>query len=147
MKILHLQRSISTLTVHQGRRLAGQCWAMKGGLCGSGLGLESAELGYETVMLSGAAPGNRLRPEAVESFFYLWRATGEPEYRDWGWAVFEAFQQHSRTPQGAYASVRVSLSSTAVCRFVSWYSEPVLQSGQGVVMTATCIFTILCSAR
>ena len=28
---------------------------------------------------------NILRPETVESFFYLWRATGDPQYREWGW--------------------------------------------------------------
>lgn len=28
---------------------------------------------------------NILRPETVESFFYLWRVTGDPVYREWGW--------------------------------------------------------------
>ena len=26
-----------------------------------------------------------LRPEVVESYFVLWRLTGDPTYRDWGW--------------------------------------------------------------
>ena len=26
-----------------------------------------------------------MRPETVESFFYLWRVTGDQRYRDWGW--------------------------------------------------------------
>ena len=26
-----------------------------------------------------------LRPETVESFFYMWRITGDPQYREWGW--------------------------------------------------------------
>lgn len=28
---------------------------------------------------------NILRPETVESFFYMWRVTGDPMYREWGW--------------------------------------------------------------
>ena len=26
-----------------------------------------------------------MRPETVESFFYLWRVTGDQVYREWGW--------------------------------------------------------------
>lgn len=26
-----------------------------------------------------------LRPEVIESYFYLWRLTKDPKYRDWGW--------------------------------------------------------------
>lgn len=26
-----------------------------------------------------------LRPETVESFFYMWRITGEQQYQEWGW--------------------------------------------------------------
>lgn len=28
---------------------------------------------------------NILRPETVESFFYMWRVTGDPMYQEWGW--------------------------------------------------------------
>lgn len=28
-----------------------------------------------------------LRPEVVESYFYLWRATHDPKYREWAWDV------------------------------------------------------------
>lgn len=27
--------------------------------------------------------------EAVESWFYLWRITKDPKYREWGWKFFE----------------------------------------------------------
>lgn len=30
-----------------------------------------------------------LRPETVESYFTLWRLTGDPKYRKWGWEVVE----------------------------------------------------------
>lgn len=46
-----------------------------------------------------------LRPEAVESFMILWRITGKQQYRDWGWAVFEAIEQHCRTDV-AYTTIK-----------------------------------------
>ena len=53
---------------------------------------------------------NVLRPETIESFFYMWRTTGDVKYRQWGWTVFQAFQTYSRTPEGAFAAVKVSRS-------------------------------------
>ena len=32
---------------------------------------------------------NLLRPETVESLFYLYRITKNETYRDWGWNIFE----------------------------------------------------------
>ncbi len=26
-----------------------------------------------------------LRPETVETWFYMWRLTKDPKYREWGW--------------------------------------------------------------
>ena len=42
----------------------------------------------------------RERPETVESLFYLFRQTGDPKYREWGWEIFEAIESHCRTPAG-----------------------------------------------
>ena len=40
-----------------------------------------------------SSPGNErnyiLRPETVESYFYLWRLTHNPKYRTWGWQVVQ----------------------------------------------------------
>ena len=36
-----------------------------------------------------------MRPETVESFFYLWRVTGDQRYRDWGWKCVDL---HSVSP-------------------------------------------------
>lgn len=33
-----------------------------------------------------------LRPEAVEAFFVMWRITGDPRYREYGWGVFTAIE-------------------------------------------------------
>eukprot|EP00211_Chloroparvula_japonica_P001765 CAMPEP_0119118784 /NCGR_PEP_ID=MMETSP1310-20130426/545_1 /TAXON_ID=464262 /ORGANISM="Genus nov. species nov., Strain RCC2339" /LENGTH=591 /DNA_ID=CAMNT_0007108175 /DNA_START=149 /DNA_END=1924 /DNA_ORIENTATION=+ len=67
----------------------------------------------EIVEFSGGndfRPGNRathylLRPETVESFFVLWRLTGDQQYRDWGWEVFQAIERYCRLPDG-YSGIR-----------------------------------------
>ncbi|GAM23503.1 hypothetical protein SAMD00019534_066780 [Acytostelium subglobosum LB1] len=41
-----------------------------------------------------------LRPETVESLFYLWRITGNPKYQDWGWTIFQSLEEHCKTPNG-----------------------------------------------
>ncbi|PSS18182.1 Mannosyl-oligosaccharide 1,2-alpha-mannosidase [Actinidia chinensis var. chinensis] len=43
---------------------------------------------------------NILRPETVESLFYLWRLTGNKTYQEWGWNIFEAFEKNSRIESG-----------------------------------------------
>ncbi|KAF5383721.1 hypothetical protein D9615_003586 [Tricholomella constricta] len=45
-----------------------------------------------------------LRPETIESFYILWRTTGEVKWRERGWSVFEAIEKHARTIYG-YASI------------------------------------------
>ncbi|KAK3078118.1 hypothetical protein LTS18_008394, partial [Coniosporium uncinatum] len=41
-----------------------------------------------------------LRPEAIESVFYLYRITGSPHWRDAGWRMFQAIDAHTRTKYG-----------------------------------------------
>lgn len=48
---------------------------------------------------------NMLRPETIETLFYMWRKTHDPKYREWGWAMFQAFQKHSFQKDGGYAGV------------------------------------------
>ncbi|CAL8076213.1 unnamed protein product [Calicophoron daubneyi] len=48
---------------------------------------------------------NLLRPETVESYFYLWRLTKDSKYRDWAWDLAVALENYSRTPDG-YAGLR-----------------------------------------
>jgi endoplasmic reticulum Man9GlcNAc2 1,2-alpha-mannosidase len=43
---------------------------------------------------------NIQRPETVESLFILYRLTGDPKYREWGWKIFEAFEKWERVPNG-----------------------------------------------
>ncbi|KAJ8770480.1 hypothetical protein K2173_017971 [Erythroxylum novogranatense] len=43
---------------------------------------------------------NILRPETIESLFYLWRLTGNKTYQEWGWNIFQAFEKNSRIETG-----------------------------------------------
>ncbi|PSS29750.1 hypothetical protein PHLCEN_2v2898 [Hermanssonia centrifuga] len=45
-----------------------------------------------------------LRPETIESFYILWRTTGDSKWRDRGWAMFDAIETHTKTAN-AYASI------------------------------------------
>ncbi|KAJ3094200.1 hypothetical protein HDU97_008389 [Phlyctochytrium planicorne] len=48
---------------------------------------------------------NLLRPETVESLFYLFRVTGDMKYREWGWKIFEAFEKWAKVESGGYSSL------------------------------------------
>ncbi|KAK3835900.1 MAG: hypothetical protein JOS17DRAFT_782464 [Linnemannia elongata] len=48
---------------------------------------------------------NWLRPETVESLFYMWRFTGDEKYREWGWKIFEAIEKYSKVQSGGYSSI------------------------------------------
>ncbi|KAK7265209.1 hypothetical protein RJT34_32825 [Clitoria ternatea] len=43
---------------------------------------------------------NIQRPETIESLFYLWRFTGNKTYQEWGWDIFQAFENNSRIESG-----------------------------------------------
>lgn len=42
--------------------------------------------------------------KTVESFYYMWRTTGEEKWRERGWKVFEAIEEITKTSSG-YASI------------------------------------------
>ncbi|KAL9131842.1 MAG: hypothetical protein Q9217_000288 [Psora testacea] len=44
---------------------------------------------------------NLQRPETVESLFYMWRITGDPIYREWGWEMFQNFVKYTAAGDGA----------------------------------------------
>lgn len=48
---------------------------------------------------------NLLRPETVESLFYLYRYTHEAKYRDWGWEILQSFNKYTRVDTGGYSSI------------------------------------------
>lgn len=54
--------------------------------------------------LQPADAHNLLRPETVESLFYLYRITKDKKYQDWGWAIFQSFEKHTKVKDG-YSSI------------------------------------------
>ncbi len=61
-------------------------------------GIEPDSIDYRTLrILDGGYP---LRPEIVESAYYLRRATGDPRYLAMGNTIFAALVAHCRTPSG-----------------------------------------------
>jgi len=42
----------------------------------------------------------RMRPEAVETWFYMYRLTGEKKYRDWGWEFYKAIELNTQLDSG-----------------------------------------------
>lgn len=64
-----------------------------------------ADIGNGDYIIKPADAHNLLRPETVESLFVLWRVTRDEKYREWGWNIFRAFEQHARVAGGGYACV------------------------------------------
>lgn len=48
---------------------------------------------------------NLLRPETVESLFYLYRFTKDHKYRQWGWEILQNFNKYTKVSSGGYTSV------------------------------------------
>ena len=49
---------------------------------------------------SNGANHNLLRPEALEAMFVMFRYTGDPIYREWGWQMFMGFEESCKTGSG-----------------------------------------------
>ncbi|XP_047345233.1 endoplasmic reticulum mannosyl-oligosaccharide 1,2-alpha-mannosidase [Vespa velutina] len=47
---------------------------------------------------------NLLRPEFIESLFYMWYFTGNKTFQDWGWQIFQAFENYTKVENG-YTSI------------------------------------------
>jgi hypothetical protein len=41
----------------------------------------------------------------VESLFLAFRLTGDKQYRDEGWKIFQSIEKHCRVETGGYASI------------------------------------------
>ncbi|GLD94489.1 hypothetical protein PINS_up003100 [Pythium insidiosum] len=54
-------------------------------------------------------PKYRLRPETVESLFYLYRATKDEKYRQQGWEIFESLEKHAKAEFGFAAVLDVDV--------------------------------------
>jgi len=47
-----------------------------------------------------------LRPETIESYFYMWRLTKDPKYREWAWDAAQAIERHCRCGEDGYCGVK-----------------------------------------
>jgi mannosidase alpha-like ER degradation enhancer 2 len=66
-------------------------------------GIEAEEMNYLTMKVS--ADGYALRPEVIESAYYLYHFTGDPRYREMGRTFFDSLVKYCRTPVG-YAALK-----------------------------------------
>ncbi|XP_049460203.1 endoplasmic reticulum mannosyl-oligosaccharide 1,2-alpha-mannosidase [Epinephelus fuscoguttatus] len=57
------------------------------------------------VIVKPADRHNLLRPETVESLFYMYRFTKDTKYRDWGWDILQSFNNYTKVPGGGYTSI------------------------------------------
>lgn len=73
-----------------------------------------SHLGPETFVFSERAdavaygPSEKyyiLRPEILETYFYMWRYTHDPKYRAWAWDFIEALEKYCKTEAG-YSGLR-----------------------------------------
>eukprot|EP00908_Phaeocystis_cordata_P027253 Transcript_9809.p2 GENE.Transcript_9809~~Transcript_9809.p2 ORF type:complete len:177 (-),score=78.17 Transcript_9809:49-579(-) len=85
-------------------QLATTCWRLYAdaptGLAPDTIRFDAAEGTY-----AASSAKYSLRPETVESLFLMWRLTHDRVWRERGWAIFGALQEHCRTASG-YAGLR-----------------------------------------
>ena len=67
-----------------------------------------------------------LRPETVESYFYLWRITKDPKYREWGYEMLQQIERHCKKAHG-YAGVKNVWSGGSMEVQNSWFLAEVLK--------------------
>nr|XP_023025140.1 mannosyl-oligosaccharide alpha-1,2-mannosidase IA-like [Leptinotarsa decemlineata] len=46
-----------------------------------------------------------LRPEVIESYYYMYKLTKDNKYRDWGWEAVQALEKYCRVP-GGYTGIK-----------------------------------------
>uniref|UniRef100_A0AAY4DPX2 alpha-1,2-Mannosidase n=1 Tax=Denticeps clupeoides TaxID=299321 RepID=A0AAY4DPX2_9TELE len=51
-----------------------------------------------------------LRPEVIETYWYMWRFTHDPKYRQWGWEATQAIDKYCRV-SGGFSGVKDVYSS------------------------------------
>ncbi|KAI5647021.1 glycosyl hydrolase family 47 domain-containing protein [Phthorimaea operculella] len=58
----------------------------------------------EDMFTKTADAHNLLRPEFVESLWYMYQITGNTTYQDWGWQIYQSFEKYARVSNG-YSSL------------------------------------------
>ena len=70
----------------------------------TGIGADTAQFDYGRDG-QGLSSHSVLRPEAVESWFYLYRITKNPKYRQWAWDYARAMEKYAKAA-GGYSGLR-----------------------------------------
>jgi mannosidase alpha-like ER degradation enhancer 2 len=68
-------------------------------------GIEPEEMDYSTMKIT--SPGYELRPEIIESTYYLYYFTGKPRYLDMGKTFADSLEKYCRTDAGFAALINV----------------------------------------
>jgi hypothetical protein len=58
----------------------------------------------EDIYINFGTQHNLQRPETVESLFYMYRATKDKKYQEWGWEIYQSFEKYTKLAEG-YASI------------------------------------------
>lgn len=69
----------------------------------TGISSETVVFNQHSDFTTGA-PNYLLRPETVESIFYLYRITKDNKYREWGWKIFQAIERYCKV-EGGYSGL------------------------------------------
>ncbi len=75
-----------------------------------------------------------IRPETIESLFIAYHLTGHPQYREWGWNIFQSITKHCRVPSGGYSGIKnvnVTLDGAAYRNGVGQSKERAGAEGEG----------------
>lgn len=59
----------------------------------------------DDIYVKDADRHNLLRPETIESLYYMHKVTGNKKYQEYGWTIFEAFEKYTRIESGGYSSI------------------------------------------
>ncbi|KAK4534768.1 hypothetical protein CDCA_CDCA02G0793 [Cyanidium caldarium] len=93
-------------------RLCYEMYRLNGGLAGENVivvvdrnrTIQSPYADRPVVFIARDVSTYAQRPELLEALFYLWRATHNPKYREWGWRIFRAMESLTRVDTGGYVS-------------------------------------------
>jgi ER degradation enhancer, mannosidase alpha-like 2 len=87
-------------------------------------GIEPEMMDYGTMEI--VAPQYVLRPEAIESAWYLWRRTGDPRYQEMGRMMIDSVLRHTRAEAG-YASLASVVTREQADRMESFFLAETLK--------------------
>ncbi len=87
-------------------------------------GIEPEEFNYETFEVTSA--GYVLRPEIIESAFYLYRFTKNPEYLEMGKNFYDSLVKYCRVDDG-YASLKSVVTKEKRDRMESFFLAETLK--------------------